>query len=64
LKALWHKACGWRSRHLRRNRQINITDGHMLARVMRYLSAPCLFKTAAGMETGAPILIYNTREAC
>jgi len=36
----------------------------MLARVMRYLSAPCLFKTAAGMETGAPILIYNTREAC
>ncbi len=31
---------------------------------MRYLSAPCLYKTAAGMETGAPILIHNTREAC
>lgn len=36
----------------------------MLARAMRYLSAPCVFKTAAGKETGAPILIHNTREAC
>jgi len=37
---------------------------YVLTRAMRYLSAPCLCKTAAGMETGAPILIYNTREAC
>ncbi|MCC7634644.1 hypothetical protein [Stenotrophomonas rhizophila] len=37
---------------------------YVLTRVMRYLSAPCLCKTAAGMETGAPILINNTREAC
>jgi len=41
-----------------------MANGHVLARAMRYLSAPCLFKTAAGMETGAPILINNTREAC
>jgi len=61
---LRRKAFGWRSRQGRRNRQINIADGHMLARAMRYLSAPCLLKTAAGMETGAPILINNTREAC
>jgi len=36
----------------------------MLARAMRYLSAPCLMKTAPGTETGAPILIQYTREAC
>ncbi|MFL9582671.1 hypothetical protein [Stenotrophomonas sp. AB1(2024)] len=64
MKALRGKACGGRYRPSCRNRQINIADGHMLARAMRYLSAPCLFKTAAGMETGAPILINNTREAC
>jgi hypothetical protein len=37
---------------------------YVLTRAIRYRSAPCLCKTAAGMETGAPILIYNTREAC
>ncbi|MFI8718979.1 hypothetical protein ACIGHF_14005 [Stenotrophomonas sp. NPDC077464] len=64
MKALWRKAFGRRVGPDCRNRQINIVAGHMLAHTMRYLSAPCLLKTAAGMETGAPILIHNTREAC
>jgi hypothetical protein len=37
---------------------------YVLTRAMRYLSAPCLCKTAADMETGVPTLINNTGEAC
>jgi hypothetical protein len=61
---LCRKGCGGRFRLCCRNLQINIALCRVLDRAMRYLSAPCLFKTAAGMETGAPILINNTREAC
>jgi hypothetical protein len=64
LKALCGKGCEARFHLPCRNRQINIAECRVLDRAMRYLSAPCLFKTAAGMETGAPILINNTREAC
>jgi hypothetical protein len=54
---------GWRGFLAESGKEISPIP-YVLTPVMRYLSAPCLCKTAAGMETGAPILINNTREAC